>query len=155
MLDLLHMLRHSQLWVCLVLGYNSGISLLLSDTTLKVSYSTAEVDIITIGFLSLAGVPCILKFLWAPLLDQFSPRIDGRRRGWLLLFLLAIIITLFAIAIIQKLQQPVCLGLLAVILALFSTSLDSMMDAYRTELLPPKARGMGASFSLWGAVWEH
>ena len=43
------------------------------------------VDIATIGFLSLVGLPYTFKFLWAPLMDRFELPWLGRRRGWLVL----------------------------------------------------------------------
>ena len=45
--------------------------------------SADGVDIATIGFLSLVGLPYTFKFLWAPLMDRFEPPWLGRRRGWL------------------------------------------------------------------------
>ena len=48
------------------------------------------VDIATIGFLGLVGMPYTFKFLWAPLMDRFEPPLLGRRRGWLVTCQLAL-----------------------------------------------------------------
>ena len=47
-------------------------------------------DVATIGFLSLVGLPYTFKFLWAPLMDRFDLPWLGRRRGWLVLTQLAL-----------------------------------------------------------------
>lgn len=144
------MFRHPRLWVCLILGYASGMPLFLSDATLKAWYSEAGVNIITIGYLSLVGLPYTLKFLWAPVLDRFFPPFAGRRRGWIVLFQLGLIGLLIAMAIQQPQKQPILLATLAFLLAFCSASQDIVVDAYRTELLPDAERGMGAAFALGG-----
>ena len=52
--------------------------------------SVEGLDIATIGFLSLVGLPYTFKFLWAPLMDRFELPWLGRRRGWLVLTQLAL-----------------------------------------------------------------
>ena len=124
--------------------------LLLSDATLKAWYSDAGVDIVTIGFLSLVGLPYTLKFLWAPVLDRFFPPFAGRRRGWIILFQLGLIGVLVVISLQQPKNTPILLAMFAILLAFCSASLDIVVDAYRTEILPVAERGMGAAFALGG-----
>jgi hypothetical protein len=69
----------------LLLGFASGLPLALSSGTLQAWLTVEGVDIKTIGFFALAGLPYTFKFVWAPLLDRFEPRMLGRRRGWLLI----------------------------------------------------------------------
>ena len=51
------------------------------DQALQAWLSVSGVDIATIGFLSLVGLPYTFKFLWAPLMDRFDLPWLGRRRG--------------------------------------------------------------------------
>ena len=46
--------------------------------------SVEGLDIATIGFLSLVGLPYTFKFLWAPLMDRFEPAAGsaGAAAGW-------------------------------------------------------------------------
>ena len=67
------------------LGFASGLPLALSSGTLQAWLTVEGVDIKTIGFFALAGLPYTFKFVWAPLLDRFEPKMLGRRRGWLLI----------------------------------------------------------------------
>src|SRR6516162_6877853 len=63
------------------------------------AWLTADgIDIATIGFLSLVGLPYTFKFLWAPLMDRFEPPWLGRRCGWLVVTQLALAAALFWMA---------------------------------------------------------
>ena len=41
------------------------------------------------------GLPYTLKFLWSPFLDRFTLPFLGRRRGWLLIFQVALILSVY------------------------------------------------------------
>jgi PAT family beta-lactamase induction signal transducer AmpG len=75
----------------LFLGFSSGLPFsLAAGNTLKVWLSRSGVDVKTLGLLSLLALPYSLKFLWAPLMDRFSPGFWGGRRGWIALLQLAL-----------------------------------------------------------------
>src|ERR1700704_2527072 len=65
------------------LGFASGPPLAPTGQAMQAWLSADGIDIATIGFLSLVGLPYTFKFLWAPLMDRFEPPWLGRRRGWL------------------------------------------------------------------------
>jgi PAT family beta-lactamase induction signal transducer AmpG len=78
--------RLLRLWrfaVVLVLGFASGLPLALTGQAMQAWLSLEGLDVATIGFLSLVGLPYTFKFLWAPLMDRFDLPWLGRRRGWL------------------------------------------------------------------------
>ena len=79
-----------RLLVVTVLGFASGLPLALTGQAMQAWLSVEGVDIATIGFLSLVGLPYTFKFLWAPLMDRFELPWLGRRRGWLVLTQLAL-----------------------------------------------------------------
>ena len=81
-----------------VLGFASGLPLALTGQAMQAWLSVEGVDIATIGFLSLVGLPYTFKFLWAPLMDRFELPWLGRRRGWLVLTQLALAGALFWMA---------------------------------------------------------
>ena len=137
--------------VVAVLGFASGLPLALTGQALQAWLSTEGVDIATIGFLSLVGLPYTFKFLWAPLMDRFElwPAL-GRRRGWLVLTQLALAATLWGLAAIPPKGALQALALLAVVVAFVSASQDVVIDAYRTDLLRPSQRGLGASLNVLG-----
>ena len=62
-----------------LLGYSSGVPFNLLGSTLQAWMHDAGVDLQTIGFFALAGLPYTLKFLWSPLMDRYQPPFLGRR----------------------------------------------------------------------------
>src|SRR6478752_10189736 len=92
--------RHAlhRLLAVLVLGFASGLPLALTGQAMQAWLSLEGLDIATIGFLSLVGLPYTFKFLWAPLMDRFELPWLGRRRGWLVLTQLALAASLVWIA---------------------------------------------------------
>ena len=139
------------LLVVAVLGFASGLPLALTGQALQAWLSTEGVDIATIGFLSLVGLPYTFKFLWAPLMDRFElwPAL-GRRRGWLVLTQLGLAAALWALAATPPKGALQGFALLAVLVAFVSASQDVVIDAYRTDLLAPAQRGLGASLNVLG-----
>ena len=140
-----------RLLVVAVLGFASGLPLALTGQAMQAWLTVEGVDIATIGFLSLVGLPYTFKFLWAPLMDRFElwPAL-GRRRGWLVLTQLALALALWALSSTSPTGALQAFALLAVAVAFLSASQDVVIDAYRTDLLPPAERGLGASLSVLG-----
>jgi PAT family beta-lactamase induction signal transducer AmpG len=134
----------------LLLGFSSGLPLALSGTTLQAWFAQSNVSLETIGFLSLVGQPYVYKFLWAPFLDRFVPPFLGRRRGWIALMQLCLAITLCFMALGHPKTHGFYLAILACALAFFSATQDIGIDAYRTDVLAPEERGLGASFTITG-----
>src|SRR6202007_3363585 len=67
----------------LLLGFSSGLPLLLTFSTLSAWLATAGVRRAAIGAFALVGTPYAFKFLWSPLIDRLPPPLPlGQRRGW-------------------------------------------------------------------------
>jgi MFS transporter, PAT family, beta-lactamase induction signal transducer AmpG len=133
----------------LFLGFASGLPLFLTGTgkTLQAWMTTAHVSLTTIGWFSLAGLPYSLKFLWAPALDRYVPPFLGRRRGWLVITQVLLVIAIGAMSFHDPVTGLRMLAVNALLIALFSASQDIVGDAYRTDLL--SMREMGAGASVW------
>jgi len=108
------------------------------------------VDIATIGFLGLVGMPYTFKFLWAPLMDRFEPPLLGRRRGWLVTTQFLLAAALVWMAGQSPTVQPALFALAALLIAFLPASQDVVTDAYRTDVLEAKERGLGGSLSVFG-----
>ncbi|MBK9359626.1 MAG: MFS transporter [Rubrivivax sp.] len=142
--------RLYRLVIVALLGFASGLPLALTGQAMQAWLTTEGVDIATIGFLGLVGLPYTFKFLWAPLMDRFDLPWLGRRRGWLVLTQLALAGLLLALAATSPAAAIRAFALLAVAVAFVSASHDVVIDAYRTELLPAPERGLGASLNVAG-----
>ena len=139
-----------RLAVVTVLGFASGLPLALTGQAMQAWLSLEGLDVATIGFLSLVGLPYTFKFLWAPLMDRFELPWLGRRRGWLVLTQLALAGTLLWLADTSPTQATRSFALLAVLVAFVAASQDVVIDAYRTDLLAAQERGLGSSLSVLG-----
>ncbi len=139
-----------RLLVVTLLAFASGLPLALTGQAMQAWLSVEHVDIATIGFLSIVGLPYTFKFLWAPLMDRFDLPLLGRRRGWLVLTQLALAAALWWMAGTSPSAATRSFALIAVLVAFVSASQDVVIDAYRTDLLRPHERGLGASLTVTG-----
>lgn len=134
----------------LLLGFSSGLPLILVGSTLQAWYTTAGVSVMTIGLLGLVGQPYAWKFLWAPLLDRFHLFGLGRRQGWIFLCQCILSACLFVMANSHPDRHPVFLAGIALLAALCSASQDTAIDAYRTDRLATQEQGAGAAMYSLG-----
>jgi PAT family beta-lactamase induction signal transducer AmpG len=140
-----------RMMMCILIGFASGLPLALTGQAMQAWLSTDGVDLATIGFLGLVGLPYTFKFLWAPLMDRFEPPWLGRRRGWLVLTQLGLALALYYMAGLSATLAPAAFAMGAVCVAFLSASQDIVVDAYRTDLLSnAQERGLGASLSVFG-----
>ncbi|MEI8169412.1 MAG: MFS transporter [Rhodoferax sp.] len=121
----------------LLLGFSAGLPLLLVLGTLSFWLREAGIDRTTIGYLSWVGLAYAFKWVWAPLVDRMPipllTRWLGRRRSWLLLAQLAVMLGLVAMSFNDPkvALEPVVWGALAV--AFGSATQDIALDAFRIE----------------------
>jgi PAT family beta-lactamase induction signal transducer AmpG len=134
----------------LLLGFASGLPLLLIGSTLQAWYTVDGISISTIGTLSLVGLPYALKFLWAHYLDRYRLPLLGRRHGWLLLTQLVLMLCLLGMAFLTPKTHPELIALLAFITACFSASQDIVISAYIIEIIPARSHGFGAALYVTG-----
>ncbi len=129
----------------LTLGFAAGLPLLLVLGTLSFRLREAGVDLSTIGFLSWIGLAYGVKWLWAPLVDQLDipllTRFLGRRRAWLLLAQVIVIVGLVGMGTVDpQIQLRLLIGC-AVIVAFGSATQDIALDAFRIESAGSELQG--------------
>ncbi|MDZ7736972.1 MAG: MFS transporter [Gammaproteobacteria bacterium] len=146
----LQALANRRLFVTLLLGFSSGLPLALSGATLQAWLADVDIDIRSIGYFSLVGLPYALKFLWSPFMDRFVPPRFGRRRGWLLITQLLLVVLIVLVGSLSPHEQLNLVMLLAFCLAFVSASQDIAVDAYRTDILKTRERGLGAALAVGG-----
>ncbi len=133
-----------------LLGFASGLPLYLTSQTLQAWMTVEGVDLTTIGLFAFVGLPYTLKFVWAPFLDRFVPPVLGRRRGWLLVLQLALVVVIAAMGLHSPRTAAALLAANALLLAFLSASQDIAADAYRTDVLGARETGAGASVFVMG-----
>ena len=136
--------------VLTLIGFASGLPLFLTSRTLAAWMRVEGVDLTTIGLFSLVALPYSLKFIWAPVVDRYVPPFLGRRRGWLLITQVALLLAIAAMSLHDPRQGLQMLALNAVFIAFFSASQDVVADAYRTDVLAEREMGAGAAIFVIG-----
>jgi MFS transporter, PAT family, beta-lactamase induction signal transducer AmpG len=133
--------------IVLFLGFSSGLPLALSGSTLQVWATESGVDLKTIGLFAALGTPYTIKFLWAPLVDALDvpllSRWLGRRRGWLILSQLLLIVAIALLGLCNPAVSPGGLVLAALFVATASATQDIVVDAFRVESLPESEQAAG------------
>ena len=145
---------NKKLIVIMLLGFASGLPLLLTLSTLSVWLVEVGVTKTTIGFFALVGLPYSLKFLWAPFMDNlkipFFTKFLGRRRSWILLTQILLIFSLIFLGYSNPSVDPKLTAVAALMVAFFSASQDIVIDAFRVESLEKKLYGAGAAMIVFG-----
>lgn len=137
--------RNPRLALMLGLGFASGLPNPLTGSTMTAWFASEGVTLAMIGFSSIFHLPYNLKFLWAPLLDRYRLPGFGRRRGWMLLTQVVLMLCIAALGTLDPRSAFTQIGLFAVVTAFFSATLDIATDAYRTDVLPPHQRASGTA----------
>ena len=121
----------------LLLGFSSGLPLLLVFGTLSFWLREAGVNRTTIGYLSWVGLAYGFKWVWAPLVDRMPipvlTRLLGRRRSWLLASQLTIMGALIGIGLTDPKLALMPVVWCALAIAIGSATQDIALDAYRIE----------------------
>lgn len=134
----------------LLLGYAAGLPLLLIGGTLQAWMTDSQVDLGTIGMVSLIGLPYTIKFLWSPFLDRFKLPFLSRRKGWMVFFQACLVGSIFLLSLINPKEHLSMVAIVALLIAFFSASQDIVLDAYRREILPDEELGFGSSVYVTG-----
>jgi PAT family beta-lactamase induction signal transducer AmpG len=143
-------LSNKRMLVVLLMGFSSGLPLSLTSSLLQGWLTQSGLSLSDIGHASIISLPYSLKPFWAPIIDRYAPPIFGRRRGWMLIFQVALIITIFCISLFNPTTSLKFIALFAVLIAFFSASQDIVIDAYRVEILQSEEFGLGASLANMG-----
>lgn len=181
-MKLLRALLQKNMLINLLLGFSSGLPLLLTSKTLQAWLSDSHIGLSAIGLFALVGLPYTFKFLWAPLFDRFTLPFLGRRRGWLLVTQAALALAILFLAFTPPNgatslaeRVPSLTGFLAYLsptlpesrlslsligmcflICFLSASQDVVVDAFRRESLKDEELGLGSTIYVYGyriAMW--
>ena len=135
--------------ICIVLGFSSGLPLYLLINLISAWLRSSSVDLEDIGiFSAVAGVPYVWKFLWAPLLDRYDILKRGRRRSWMLLTQIILLILISLLGFFDPVKSYSVVLVICTLIAVASATQDVALDAYRREILPDNELGLGNSMFI-------
>lgn len=129
--------------ICLVTGFASGMPLFVLINLLAAFLRKEGLDLRTIGIFSLIMFPYTWKFIWAPFVDRFSIFKIGRRKGWIILSQIILIVSIALMGMFNPSESIWVISGLCVVIAFSSATQDIVLDAYRREFLPEHELGLG------------
>ncbi|WGE55132.1 AmpG family muropeptide MFS transporter [Actinobacillus equuli subsp. equuli] len=134
--------------LCIYTGFCSGLPLFVLIQLMPAWFTSANLDIKTIAAFTLTSLPYTWKFLWAALLDRYFPPFLGRRRSWIFLSQLGLLVILAGFGFFDPVADIGIITVLSVILAFLSATQDIVVDAYRREILSDNELGLGNSIHV-------
>jgi PAT family beta-lactamase induction signal transducer AmpG len=129
--------------ICVFTGFSSGLPLYLLFNLLPAWLRSEHVDLKTIGLFALIQFPYTWKFLWSPLLDRYVLPLLGRRRGWMLLTQIGLLLVIAMMGAFSPQNDLHTIAWIATLLAFLGATQDIVLDAYRRELLSDSEMGLG------------
>jgi PAT family beta-lactamase induction signal transducer AmpG len=141
-------LFNRRMLICVFTGFSSGLPLYILLSLVPAWLRSEHVDLRAIGLFALMQFPFNWKFLWSPLLDRYALPAFGRRRGWMLVSQLALLVALPVFGTLDPQFDLLAIALLAMGVAFFSATQDIVLDAYRREILADTELGLGNSIHV-------
>jgi MFS transporter, PAT family, beta-lactamase induction signal transducer AmpG len=130
---------------------------LLIFSSLSLWLREAGVERAAVTFFSWAALGYSFKFIWAPLIDQLPvpllTKLLGRRRAWLLVSQLLVMVSIAIMASVDPASASDALTMMAVgavMLGFSSATQDIVIDAYRIESAPMNLQAMMSSTYIAG-----
>ena len=150
-------LLHPRVATMLFLGFSAGVPILLIFSSLSLWLREAGVERAAVTFFSWAALGYSFKFIWAPLIDQLPvpllTKLLGRRRAWLLVSQLLVMVSIAIMASVDPASASDALTMMAVgavMLGFSSATQDIVIDAYRIESAPMNLQAMMSSTYIAG-----
>src|SRR4051812_35177490 len=137
----------------LFLGFSAGLPFYLVFSTLSAWLRIAHIERATIGMLAWVGLMYSFKWVWAPIVDRvglpFLDRWLGRRRSWMLVAQIGLVISLANLALSDPAQSIAHVAVFALLVAFFAATQDIAIDAWRIESAAADKQGaMAAAYQI-------
>jgi PAT family beta-lactamase induction signal transducer AmpG len=136
MWDVVQALGRPKVALMLALGFSSGLPFMLIGNTLGFWLAADGIQLAAIGFLSWAGLPYLVKFVWGAVVDRVRPPLLsrlGRRRGWMIASQIVVAAGLIGMAAVDPRTAVPLLALFAVVTGIAAATQDTVIDAWRIE----------------------
>ena len=145
--DTLAVYLQRRVLIVLLLGFSSGLPIVLIGSTLQAWMKQSGIDIKTIGLFAAVAVPYNIKFLWAPLVDALDlpvlSELLGRRRAWLLFSQAWLMAAIVFLGLCDPAVSAFIVAIAGLTVATASATQDIVVDAFRVESLPENEQAAG------------
>lgn len=143
--------------IMLFFGFSAGVPILLIFSSLSLWLREAGVERSAVTFFSWAALGYSFKFVWAPLVDKLPlpilHKLLGRRRSWILVAQIMVILGILGMAFTDPRNSESALtvmALAAILLGFSSATQDISIDAYRIESDTPDMQALLSSTYIAG-----
>jgi PAT family beta-lactamase induction signal transducer AmpG len=145
--DVLLVYLQRRVLVVLLLGFSGGLPFSLAGQTLQAWMTESGLDIKTIGLFAFVGTPYWSKVFWSPAVDALDipllTRLLGRRRSWLLLTQVMLLVAIVLLAYCDPRSAPLGTAFVALLVTTASATQDIVIDAFRVESLTENEQAAG------------
>lgn len=141
-------LLNKKMLVCLFTGFASGLPLYLLIQLVPAWLRSGGVDLSTIGLFGIILFSYNWKFAWSPLMERYTPPFLGKRRGWMLLTQIPLILLTSSLLMLNPTNDIALIATVVGLIGFFSASQDIVLDAFRRELLTDVEMGVGNSIFI-------
>jgi PAT family beta-lactamase induction signal transducer AmpG len=152
--SLRHLVSDRRILAMLGLGFSSGMPFLLVYVTQSAWLSEARVPISILGLMSELTLAYKFKFVWAPFLDQYDApvfsRLLGRRRGWIIVSQIGVMLTLAGIAFGDPAHWLAWTIVFSLALGFAGATQDMVIDGWRITVAPAEQQALMSSWAEIG-----
>ncbi len=149
-----HVFSDRRIATMLGLGFSSGIPFLLVYVTQSAWLSEAKVPISLLGLMSELTLAYKFKFVWAPFLDRYDApvfsRLLGRRRGWIIVSQIAVMLTLAGVAFGDPAHWLAWTIVFSLALGFAGATQDVVIDGWRITVAPVERQALMSSWAEIG-----
>lgn len=140
------------LTVVVVLYLAHALPLYFYNVALPAILRSQGVDLRWIGMLSLLYIPWAFKFFWAPLIDRFYIQKLGRRKTWLLLTQIALVMGILVLAWTQFDYGLTVFVMVGLWISTFAATQDIAIDGYTVEAFNESEYRLGSMAQSMGVA---
>lgn len=119
--------------ICAFMGFASGLPLFILVNLLPIWLKEYGISIKTIGLISMVMMPYAWKFLWAPFVDSIVLPFLTRRRAWIALTQVLLLVFIILMGQLNPQNNMQMIIVLSILIAFVSATHDIVIDAYRRE----------------------
>jgi len=148
------MLNSSRLCIIWLFGLISGFNIMITGNTLNYWLAKENIALQTIGILSFITLPYSINFLLAPIFDslqiKYLNKIFGHRLSWICLTGLVLVFFVYVLSFLNPNDNLLLFTSISLIIAFFASVQDTILSAFRTEIVNKEALGFTSGIYIFG-----
>ena len=121
--------------ICIGVGFSSGLPLYLMVQPVPAWLHIDGVSLTMVGAFSAIQLLYVFKFTWAPLVERYSLSSFGRRRSWMLVAQIPLILCIGSLGFWRPAENILVISIISIAIIGLSATQDIVLDAFRREIL--------------------